>query len=481
MFLGLDLGTSGLRGLLIDENGNTFGDAQAAYDVSQPKAGHCEQDPLVWIAAAKQVFGALLLNCPNEMSKLRGIGIAGHMHGAVCLDASGLPVRPCILWNDTCAALEADMLDGIPAFHEISGNIVFPGFTAPKLVWMRKHEPELFAAIDKICLPKDYLAFWLAGVLKTEMSDAAGSSWLNVGARCWSDDLIDATRILREQLPEVLEGCDVTGQVRDDLANELGLPRNIAVVAGAADNAAAACGIGAMADGQGFVSLGTSGVILAGKDSYAPNPSSAVHTFCHAVPNHWYQMGVILSATGSLNWLSDVTGQTPASLSAGLPKKPQGPTTLRFLPYLSGERTPHNDAEIRGAFIGLSSSTDHVDMTQAVMEGVAFALRDSFEALRKTGTKLDRLTVIGGGAKSPFWVQTLANVLNRPIDLPVKGDFGAALGAARLAVLGVTDATIKDVMHPPAIETVFYPENHLEYEDAYLKYQHSYEVIKNIQ
>jgi len=481
MYLGLDLGTSGLRGLLVDEGGVALGEAQAGYEVAHPKPGHSEQDAAVWIAATKQVIAALVAAYPQEMSGLRGIGISGHMHGAVCLDKNGAPLRPCILWNDTRAAVEAAKLDRNPAFHRISGNIVFPGFTAPKLIWMAAHEADLFAKVDKVCLPKDYLGYWLTGRLVTEMSDASGTSWLDVGARGWSVDLIAATGMRRDQLPDVIEGCSVAGVLRDEVAASLDLPMGVSVVGGAADNAAAACGIGAMGEGRGFVSLGTSGVILAGKDSYAPDAASAVHTFCHAVPDKWYQMGVILSATDSLNWLAAQLGQAPASLSAGLPKKPQGPATLRFLPFLSGERTPHNDAEIRGAFIGLSAHSDHREMTQAVMEGVGFALRDCLEALRGTGTKPDRVMAIGGGSNSPFWVQSLANILAIPVDLPAKGDFGAALGAARLAIVGVTGVPVADLMVSPEIAQTFIPEHTAAYEAAYQKYTRSYALIKDIQ
>jgi xylulokinase len=482
MYLGLDLGTSGLRGLLVSADGSTVGDAQANYDVAAPHAGWSEHDPADWIEACETVISELRSSYPSEVAALKGIGIAGHMHGATCLDEAGAPVRPCILWNDTRSAEEAATMDADPRFRAISGNVVFPGFTAPKLAWMREHEPDLFSRVATVLLPKDYLVYWLTGDLSSEMSDAAGTSWFDTGARDWSEVLIGASGMRRDQMPKLIEGCETVGPVRSDIADRLGLPADVRIVAGGGDNAAAACGIGALKEGQGFVSLGSSGVLLAAKDSYAPDPKTAVHTFCHAVPGRWYQMGVILSATDSLNWLAELLGRDAKALSTGLPAKAGGPARLRFLPYLSGERTPHNDAIPRGAFLGLSKTSDARSMTQAVMEGVAFALRDCLEALRSTGTQLRSVLAIGGGSNSDFWVDTLAQTLNLPVHLPEKGDFGAALGAARLAMVGTSGMPLEAAMAPPKVARTFTPNPCLRqrYEAAYQSYRKSYDAIKEL-
>lgn len=480
VFLGLDLGTSGLRALLVDDSGTVIGSAEAHYSVSHPHAGWSEQDPQHWLDAVAKTLEALREDHAEAIGQLRGIGISGHMHGATLVDAAGDVLRPCILWNDTRSHVEAAKLDGAPQVRELSGNIVFPGFTAPKCMWVAAHEPQVFAQIDKVLLPKDYLSFWLTGQAVSEMSDAAGTSWLDVGARDWSEVLLNASGMRRDQMPALIEGSQIAGTVRDDRSAKLGLPKGVQVVGGGADNAAAACGVGALHEGQGFVSLGTSGVLLAARDSFAPMPASAVHTFCHAIPGTWYQMGVILAATDSLNWLSGVLEAPAGDLAMALGNQIGAPQEVRFLPYLSGERTPHNDSSIRGAFFGLDIGTDRAALTRSVMEGVSFALRDSLEALKLTGTKLDRVLAIGGGARSAYWVELLATILNLPIDLPAQGEFGAALGAARLAICGVTGADPQQVMTQPVIHKTIQPRQDVvvAYEAAYQKFHASYPVLK---
>lgn len=483
MFIGLDLGTSGLRGLLVDRAGKPVGAADATYDVAHPNLGWSEQDPADWTNACKLVIAQLRENHPTEFAAVQGIGISGHMHGATLLDKAGGVLRPCILWNDTRSHAEAAVLDAMPMFRALTGNIVFPGFTAPKLKWVAKHEPNIFAQVAQVLLPKDYMTYWLTGAYSADMSDSAGTSWLDVGARNWSDDLLEATGLSRSQMPALFEGSQVVGDVRNELALEYGLPSGVQVVAGGGDNAVAACGVGAMSEGTGFVSLGTSGVLLAGRDGFTPMADSAVHTFCHAVPDQWYQMGVVLAATDSLNWLSRITGQTPAQLTAELGTTLRQPTDLQFYPYLSGERTPHNDSTVRAGFVGLDVATERADMTQAVLQGVCFALRDSLEALRSTGAKLDSVLAIGGGAQSEYWVEMLATVLNLPLELPSQGDFGAALGAARLAICGVTGAAVSDVMTKPPVAKVVVP-NAAMVDDYLMQYDHfhsSFPAWKSLQ
>jgi xylulokinase len=482
MYIGLDLGTSGLRALLVDEAGAAVASVSHAYTTSHDNPGWSEQDPALWVAAVDAVLTQMAAEHPSAMAAVRGIGVSGHMHGAVTLDAEGAVIRPCILWNDTRSFQEAAELDGVDGVRDISGNIVFPGFTAPKLMWMARHEPEAFAKVATVLLPAGYMNFHLTGERFADMSDSAGTSWLDTGARDWSTRLLEVSGMTRAQMPRLVEGSEVGGTLRPDLASKWGMSASVSVVGGAGDNAAAACGVGAMSEGAGFVSLGTSGVLLTGRDGYAPLPASAVHTFCHAVPGQWYQMGVILAATDSLNWLSRVTGASPAELSKELGETISGPTRLRFLPYLSGERTPHNDARIRGSFLNIEQATDRRAMTQAVMEGVAFALGDCAEALRATGAELQSLLAIGGGAASRFWVETIATVLNVPLDLPQAGDFGAALGAARLAMVGCGAGSVEEIMvRPPVAETIA-PRAELsaQYAEAFAAYRASYPAIRDL-
>ncbi len=481
MYLGLDLGTSGLRGVLVDTAGSIVASAEAAWPISHPFPGWSEQNPADWITGCKAVIAALKAKAPDALSALRGIGMSGQMHGATLLDADDSVLRPCMLWNDTRAAAEATRLDATPGVRDLSGNIVFPGFTAPKLLWVETHEPDIFAKIAKVLLPKDYLRLWLTGDHVSDMSDAAGTSWLNVGARDWSDTLLEAGHMRRDQMPRLVEGSESSGRLRAKLASDWGIAGPVEVAGGGGDNAVAACGVGCLREGQGFVSLGTSGVLLAAKDSFAPAPETAVHSFCHAVPNTWYQMGVILAATDCLNWLSGAVGESPATLAGKLPNTISGPSSVLFLPYLSGERTPHNDAAIRGAFLGLDIATDKPALTQAVMEGVAFALRDSLEALKSTGTNLTSTLAIGGGTASRFWVESLATILRLPLSLPTKGEFGAALGAARLAMVA-TGHSITDIMTAPDVAETIDPRVDLApaYDDAYAKYRALYPTLKAV-
>lgn len=481
-FLGIDLGTSGLRGLLVDSGGRPIASTERHYPVSHPQSGWSEQDPADWIAALEGAVAELRDRHP-EFSALRGIGVAGHMHGATLLDEGDRVIRPCILWNDTRSHAEAARLDATPGVRDLSGNIVFPGFTAPKLEWVREHEPEHHARVARVLLPAAFLNLYLTGDHVSDMSDAAGTSWLDTAKRDWSDALLGAGHMRRDQMPRLVEGSAPAGHLRDDLARAWGLSHPVVVAGGAGDNAAAACGIGAMKEGQGFVSLGTSGVLLAARDGYHPAPETALHTFCHAVPNTWYQMGVMLSATDSLNWLSRITGARPADLTADLGDELRAPGPVRFLPYLSGERTPHNDAAIRGAFTGLGSGTTRDDLTRAVLEGVAFGLRDSHQALRETGARLDRIMAIGGGARSRYWLRVIATTLDATLTLPADGEFGAALGAARLGMAAAGGGSIADIMTAPDVIEEIAPDAALRdrFEAGYQAFRAAYPAIRGVQ
>ncbi len=482
MYLGLDLGTSGLRAVLVDETGVVLGASDQHFPVSHPHSGWSEQDPADWTDAAARAMEALRADHPAAFAALKAIGLSGQMHGATLLDAADAVLRPAILWNDTRSSAEAAAMDGDPAFRRISGNIVFPGFTAPKLAWVRAHEPEVFGKVAKVLLPKDYLRLWLTGDHVSDMSDSAGTSWMDVGARAWSAELLDRAGMREGQMPRLIEGCEVSGTLRGALADRFGLSTSVKVVGGGGDNAASACGVGCFDEGDGFVSLGTSGVLLAAKAGFAPSPETAVHTFCHAIPDTWYQMGVILAATDCLNWLSAQLGPKPAELSGLLGTRIDGPGSIRFLPYLSGERTPHNDAEIRGAFVGLGIGDGHRELTQAVMEGVGFALRDNHEALKATGTTLTRLLAIGGGSQSDYWVEMIATLLGVPVDLPQQGEFGAALGAARLGIVGDTGAAPAEVMTRPDVARTIEPRANLRgaYDDAYAQFRALYPALKEV-
>ncbi|WP_394197181.1 xylulokinase [Litoreibacter albidus] len=477
-YLGIDLGTSSLKAILISEDQRVLAEHSVPLTVSRPHAGWSEQDPAQWMEATQTAIRAI--GATADMSGVRGIGMSGHMHGATLIDASGEVLRPCILWNDTRSATEAAALDNNPEFRALTGNIVFPGFTAPKVAWVRNNEPGLFGKIAKVLLPKDYLRFVLTGDYVAEMSDAAGTSWLDVDKRDWSDELLTATGLTRDHMPRLVEGSEVSGMLRDDLAQAWGLPKGVVIAGGGGDNAASAIGVGVVKKGDAFVSLGTSGVLFAASDAYQPDAASAVHTFCHAVPDTWHQMGVILAATDALQWLSRLTGQTAAELTADLGAL-QAPSQTLFLPYLGGERTPHNNAAMRGQFLHLDHATDAKQAARAVLEGVAFAFADCQAALRSTGTEIDGALAMGGGAKSEYWLHVIATTLGIPLRVPEAGDFGAALGAARLGMMAATGAGVEIATMPPIAKTID-PDTRLQsaFAQAHDRYRTAYKVLKDI-
>lgn len=461
MFAGLDIGTSSVKAVLIDREGRTVGAASTPLSVSRPQRGWSEQDPADWISACIVALNALSAKAPGAYAAMEGIGLSGQMHGATMLGADGQPLAPAILWNDTRSASEASELDADPVFRQRTGNIVFPGFTAPKLVWIKRHRPDVFSAIHKVLLPKDFIRFWLTGRAISEMSDASGTAWLDVGQRAWSPELLDASGMTAEQMPALVEGTERAGSLEPGIAERLGLPPGIPIGGGAGDNAASACGVGATEPGSGFVSLGTSGVLFVAGDRFLPNPESAVHAFCHALPGRWHQMGVTLAAAASLDWLSGIVGTPAGQLVDRLGEALLPPSSVRFLPYLAGERTPHNDASVRGAFVGLDQASTRSDLTQAVLEGVAFSLRDCLDALSATGASVNRLTAVGGGARSRYWLRLLATVLELPVRVPVDGDFGAAFGAARLGMIAATGADPAEICTEPEIAETIDPEPNL--------------------
>ncbi len=477
MYLGLDIGTSSVKAALFDGAQRLVGQASASYGVSRPQEGWSEQEPGDWWAGVLASVDALA--GAHGLAGLRGIGLSGQMHGAVCLDADDRVLRPAILWNDgrahaECAEIEA----AFGRSREVAGNIAMAGFTAPKLAWMRKHERKLFDHISTVLLPKDYVRLRLTGHHVSEMSDAAGTLWLDVAARDWSDDLLAATGLTRAQMPRLVEGSAVSGALSAELAARWGVAERCVVAGGAGDNAAAACGMGVVTPGSAFVSLGTSGVLFVSNARFSPNTEGAVHAFCHAIPDSWHQMGVILSAADSLEWLARIAGR-PAAELAGMVEA-RAPSPVTFLPYLSGERTPHNDPGARGVFAGLGQAHGLADLAQAVMEGVAYAFADCQAALAAAGTDFESALAVGGGSRSQFWLRILAAVMDRPLRLAADSDFGAALGAARLAICAAEGAVPQDVCAAPETLRVIEPDRGLvgAYRDGYARYRALYPAVR---
>ncbi|RNF36293.1 xylulokinase [Paracoccus methylarcula] len=453
MYLGIDLGTSGVKTVLIDDAQRVIGTGHAGLKVSTPQPGWSEQAPQDWIDATR----AALADLGKPLDRVAGIGLSGQMHGAVCLDESGRVLRPAILWNDGRASEEAAQLDGQQRFRDVTGNLVFAGFTAPKLVWMQRHEPQLFESVRRVLLPKDYLRLWLTGEAISDMSDASGTAWFDPASRDWSDALLSATGMSREMMPALAEGSAVAGQLRAEIAGEFGLPAGIPVAGGAGDNAATAIGAGITGPGPGLVSLGTSGVIFAATDRFLPAPETAIHAFCHALPGQWHQMGVILSAAACLEWWAGIVGQPVADLLEELDPQPGQPARIAFWPYLTGERTPLNNPAQRAGFTGMSARSTRPQMTRAVLEGVALALAENMAALREAGGGADSLIAMGGGARSDLWLAMLAQATGVPVLRPAGSETGAGFGAARLGLMAATGAGA-EAMTRPEIAARFDPD-----------------------
>ncbi|MEM9221854.1 MAG: xylulokinase [Pseudomonadota bacterium] len=477
MYIGLDLGTSGLKALLIDDEQRAVAEATAPLSVSRPHPSWSEQDPADWVAAAQTALRGLAQK--TSLSGVRGIGLSGQQHGATILDSAHKVLRPAILWNDTRAGAEARQLDEMPSFREITGNICFAGFTAPKLIWAANHEPDVFAQVALVLLPKDYLRLWLTGDAVSEPSDASGTGWLDVQKRTWSPTLLEACRMGEEHMPSLVEGSEVSGGLRQAVADEFGLPAGIPVAGGGGDNASAAVGMGVVEEGPAFVSLGTSGVLFATTPKFSPMAETAVHSFCHAIPRMWHQMGVILAATDALNWLAKLAQSDAVSITADLGPL-QAPGRPLFVPYLGGERTPCNDPDARASFIGLAHETDRTAAARAVLEGVTFAVKDSADALAACGTKLDRVIAVGGGSKSRYWLEAIATALGVPVDVPGAGDYGAAFGAARLGAI----AAGRDLsfITTPEIAATVDPDPSLQdaFAQAQQRYRATYQALKDL-
>lgn len=453
MFLGIDIGTSSVKCVVMDETGAIRADSSSPLSVSHPHPLWSEQAPEAWWQATVQAVQSL----PAEVRRaVQSIGLSGQMHGATLLDAAHRPLRPAILWNDGRSSVECTELEAAePQARAITGNIVMPGFTAPKLLWVRKHEPDVFKKTAHVLLPKDYIRLRLTGEMASDMSDASGTSWLDVGKRDWSDRMLSATGLSQMQMPSLAEGNAPTGKLTQQVAEQLGLAR-VMVAAGGGDNAASAVGMGVVAPGDAFLSLGTSGVLFVVTDKFRPNPDKAAHAFCHCLPNRWHQMSVILSAASTLDWVAKLTGNTNIpSLVAAAEARGLHRETPVFLPYLTGERTPHNDAHARGVFFGLGSETSPADLTVAVLEGVAHAFGDGLNVL---GTDTRSITMTGGGARVAYWGKLLAATLGRSLTYRKGGEVGAAYGAARLARLALTGENPDTVCVPPPLSHTVEPD-----------------------
>lgn len=459
MFLGIDIGTSSVKAVLVDENEKVVGQASAPLDVDRPQPLYSEQDPEAWWQATVRAIGALPA---VERSAVQSIGLSGQMHGATLLDQFDRPLRPAILWNDGRSARECLELEGLePCARTITGNIVMPGFTAPKLLWVQHNEPEIFRRTASVLLPKDYVRLKLTGEKVSDMSDAAGTSWMDVAKRDWSDKMLAATGLDRSHMPRLVEGNSPSGTVRQEVAELLYLPR-VVVAGGGGDNAASAVGMGVVKPGQAFLSLGTSGVLFVATDRFRPNPNKAAHAFCHCIPNRWHQMAVLLTAASALDWVVRLTGNSnPEETLAAAQARGLRHGAPFFLPYLSGERTPHNDPYSRGVFFGMTSDTTNADLAVAVLEGVAFAFADGLEVLVEGGGEIGEISVTGGGARSLYWGQLIAAALNRPLTYRQGGEVGAAFGAARLARMALTGEAPESCCSAPPVRNVVEPDAEL--------------------
>jgi xylulokinase len=462
MYIGIDLGTSVIKVVLTNQTGDVIATSSAPINISRPAPLQSEQDPQDWIDALHSSMQEL--SQTHSLQNVKAIGLSGQMHGAVLLDEHAEVIRPAILWNDGRSFKECEMLEAsVSNSREITGNIMMAGFTAPKLLWVKGHEPDNFARVAKVLLPKDYLRYALSGDYASDMSDSAGTLWLDVGKRCWSKELLEACSLSEDQMPTLYEGNQITGTLHQHLAQRWGMD-TVPIVAGGGDNAAGALGVGLIQPGQAMLSLGTSGVYFVVSDKYSSNPSSAVHSFCHTLPNTWHLMSVLLSAASCVSWFAEnVAKQALPDLIAEMGNDIViSPTSPYFLPYLSGERTPHNNPHATGSFFGLTHETDNKALFFAVIEGVSLAFAEAVEALHASGTRANEIMLIGGGAKYLGWRQLLSNILNCPIRFCEAGEVGPGLGAARLAQLAIdTDTPIEQVCKAPKTVATYQPDPHL--------------------
>lgn len=484
-YIGVDLGTSSVKLLLMDDDGNIVNTVTKEYPISFPKPGWSEQNPTDWYEKTVEGIKELISNI--DSSKVAGISFGGQMHGLVILDENDNVIRPAILWNDGRTTKECDFLNneyGKDKLTNNTANIAFAGFTAPKILWLKENEPDNFKKISKIMLPKDYLAYRLSGEFCTDVSDASGMLLFDVKNRCWSEEMLELVGIKKEQMAKVYESYECVGNLTKQAASELGLSTSVKVIAGAGDNAAAAVGTGTVGDGKCNISLGTSGTIFIASKNFSVDDNNALHSFAHS-DGYYHLMGCMLSAASCNKWWLDdiIKDKDYQKEQAEITDDKLGNNKVFYLPYLMGERSPHNNPLARASFIGMTMDTTRSDMTQAVLEGVAFAIRDSFEVAKSLGIKVDRTKICGGGAKSPLWRKIIANVLNVKVDILEKEE-GPSLGAAMLAAVGtkrfedVSEAVDKIVKVVDTIE----PDKAIaqRYEYKYNQFKKIYPALKPV-
>jgi xylulokinase len=479
--LGIDLGTSAVKTVLLAD-GAVIGRGEAPLVLRRLRTGWAEQDPDAWVEAASLAVQALWQNSQVDRSRVAAIGLSGQMHGAVLLARDDRPIRPAMLWNDVRASAEAEEIGaGRPDLANFAGVICVPGFTAPKLLWLRRHEPRSLEALKTLLLPKDYLRFWLTGELATDMSDAAGTWLFDQARRAWSPEIADYLSIDSAILPQLHESPEIAGNLRDSAAIALGLAPGLPVVAGAGDAAAGGLGLGMTEDQDAFISLGTSGQFFVATDRYRPAIDDVIHAFAHGLPERWFQMGVTMNAASALEWWSRVCGVTPAALAKEAAGRQVIANSSFFFPYLTGERTPHNDPTPAGGFIGLATQSSRAEMTGAVMEGVAFTLADVMDAMCKVGTAPLKIGLIGGGARDSTWAQTIADVLAIPVERYSHGDIAPALGAARLALAGIAGSTAGAFGKSPVIER-FDPDRvrGALFADRFERWRESFQALRRL-
>ena len=483
LYIGVDLGTSAVKLLLMDENGNIQKIVSKEYPLYFPKPGWSEQQPEDWYVQSMEGIRELTAEC--DKSQVAGISFGGQMHGLVALDKDDQVIRPAILWNDGRTGNQTDYLNqniGKDKLSEYTANIAFAGFTAPKILWMKENEPGNYKKIAKIMLPKDYLAYRLSGSFCTDVSDASGMLLMDVKKRCWSKEMLEICGITEEQLPKLYESYEVVGTLKPDVANELGFSESVKVIAGAGDNAAAAVGTGTVGDGRCNISLGTSGTIFISSEKFGVDEHNALHSFAHA-DGHYHLMGCMLSAASCNKWWSEEILGTKDYAAEQADIKKLGENRVFYLPYLMGERSPHNDPNVRAMFIGMSMDTTRADMTQAVLEGVAFGLRDSLEVAKSLGIQIGRTKICGGGAKSPLWRKIIANVMNLKVDI-IESEEGPALGGAMLAAVGCGEYPDVETIAEKLVKVVdtVEPEPELvaKYEERYQKFRTLYPTVKGL-
>lgn len=483
LYIGVDLGTSAVKLLLMDEKGKIHNIVSKEYPLSFPHPGWSEQNPQDW--KEQSLAGIKELIADADKSQIAGISFGGQMHGLVVLDENDEVIRPAILWNDGRTTKETDYLNEVIGKDKLSkytANIAFAGFTAPKILWLKEQEPENFAKINKIMLPKDYLAYVLSGVHCTDYSDASGMLLLDVEHKCWSKEMLEICNVKEEQLPTLYESYEVVGNVKPEITEELGILTSVKVIAGAGDNAAAAVGTGTVGEGRCNISLGTSGTIFISSKKFGVDEHNALHSFDHA-DGYYHLMGCMLSAASCNKWWMDEILKTKEYAKEQEQIRKLGENQVFYLPYLMGERSPHNDPKARATFIGMTMDTTREDMTQAVLEGVAFGLRDSLEVARSLGIQIERTKICGGGAKSPLWKKIVANVMNLKVDV-IESEEGPGYGGAILAAVGckefasVEEATEKLVKIVDTVE----PDAELvaKYEERYQKFRQIYPTLKGL-